>query len=251
MPITVGTTVTSNFVSPTFSSGAFRTTFNVTVASGQNMLTVRITGTTRAPSSITFNGVALTQRVVNGDFNARVWDLLNPDVGTFALEVAASGGELFGVIATPLAGVDATTPRRTTGTSGAVTGTSTITLTTVADDLVLDCLTSNGTSLTAAGGQTDQFNVVNGNSGTGRVAASSRFATGTSTSMTWTVSPSSGTGGAAVVYIPSSGGSSTAFDDTAFNTDAFSADAFDLGASGPAAPSAGGYRLRRAPRGGQ
>lgn len=179
MAITIGTSVTGN-VDLSGGSGSLA---NVTVAAGQNMLTVRTSAPASGgpPTSMTFNGVPLTKRteITDGNVaNCSIWDLPNPSVGTYS--IAITGGATCRVTATPLSGVATVTPRGTAATHGAFDANPAVTVVTEINDVVLDVVADNAT-MTVGAGQTAQCNNLDAFAG-----ASSILATSTSTVMTWT-----------------------------------------------------------------
>lgn len=71
-------------------------TISVTVNSGENLLSVAVTSEgDAAPSSVTYGGVALTQRqtYLGGQFRVTVYDLINPTPGTANLVANITSGD--------------------------------------------------------------------------------------------------------------------------------------------------------------
>ncbi len=120
-------------------------------------------------NTVTYNGINLTQLVVNFSDNynfAEIWYLdpsLNPADGNYDVVVTIDGGHnnkmTVGVIT--VTGVDQTTPIDT-GTVQSASGTSidnTLTVTSASDDLVMDIATSHSSSVTPDGSQTELWDL--------------------------------------------------------------------------------------------
>jgi hypothetical protein len=222
MPITPGSVTTSNYASPAFSSGAWRTTFNVTVSGGQNALVVCVGGLNRLPSSVTYNGSAMTLAVSQGDNFAHVYTLANPTVGTLPVEVVFNSGLVWFVAAQPLAGADTAALVRTT-TQNAGFGTSRSgTLTTVVDDYVVGVVSveSAGASITTSQTLLSSGSGNNGIDNTSAAAAATT-ATTTSTALGFT-HPSAWSYAAFAVIAPSGGGGASSLGNAGINCGLFS-----------------------------
>ena len=182
-------------------------TVSVTVPSGTEMLVVRTVTAFSAPYDITYNGSALTSRVSESDSNSRassIWDLESPTAGTHNV-VISCGDNTVPLIVTALQGIDTGTPRGTPQSHAGYASSRTITLTTTAGDLCLDIF-SSGASVTADGSQTTQWS--GAGVGSDFAGASSKIASGSSTTMLWS-------GGAfsvlvGIPYVMGAGGGSVA-----------------------------------------
>jgi hypothetical protein len=120
----------------------------------------------RTVSSITYNGVGLTQvsgaQAQNGTRYVDVWYLINPASGSNTVLVTLSGGELnCGALASSYTGVDQT---MAIGTAAAANGNSTapsVSVSAATDDLVADFLTiEHAGTLTVGAGQTSRHNAI-------------------------------------------------------------------------------------------
>lgn len=163
-------------------------TWNHTVASGSDRcLVVRVPGWLNAGTitNVTYGGTALTQIAASGDSaasdEAQIWYLTNPPVGTAAVEVTISGNYYGKPESRCYDGVRQTSSL--TGSAGVGTGGPSRAVTTEADCLVLDCVSSDGTPLLAVGANQTQHYAQDGVQDS---YASEETATGTSVTMSWT-----------------------------------------------------------------
>lgn len=121
-------------------------------------------------SGITYNGVSLSfiansfEQVSDGGgnfLNVEAYELSNPPVGTFTLQISFTDG-IFdgGAVAYTLAGVDNGTPHGTAVSSSGSDTTPTATVSSQSDGLVLDIVSRlyDGDSLAVGADQTDQYN---------------------------------------------------------------------------------------------
>ncbi len=159
--------ITSNgTATSTQTTGATNLTWSHTVNSGTDRVLIvelSIDGLGAGVSSVTYGGVAMTQ-VGRGAANhaVEIWSLVNPTVGTanviasFGATTAAAGG------ATTFNGVNQGTP---TGTFASASGTGTtasVTVSSVAGDLVIDAQYWKDTSANLVGaGQISQWSASN------------------------------------------------------------------------------------------
>jgi hypothetical protein len=163
-------------------------------------------------TGVTFGGVALTLvgELIDGGCNndaVDIWRLLSPTASTADIVVSFTGGtNPTGVVinARSWFGVNQTTPFGAfSSNSGYGTSpTASVAITSVSGDLVLDCLNGNNNTGTATVGgiQAQDFNTNYSNSA---IAAGSHLtASGTSSTMSWNISSTSGVcwaqGGAAM-----------------------------------------------------
>ena len=171
-----------------------------TVGAGTNreiIVGVVSDGTVNLPSSVTWNGSALTligtvQNATYGDSdkNAKVsvWALKAPTSGTHTISVTLASGSAFVAGATSFTGVDQTTPysgfTTTTGTSGVTTLTEP-----AGSGLFLDFIGvyGGGSSVTPVS-QTLRWNQATGNQDNDAIGGSSSKTTGGTTS--WTLGSS-------------------------------------------------------------
>ena len=196
--ITMGTGVSSGY------STSSPLAFNVTIpsnAGGHVALVVNITGQNGA-TSCTYNGTSMTSLGAAKADGAAVWKaqqfiLINPtaDGAAHSLSCTATGTEskrmeylraaCFGVNQTGTVGNSWRTPPTATNDGGSGTTTSTITATTVTNDVVVDN-TSVYNPPSRWGTQTQLFNGNNLGGNALYQGVSNFTATGVSTTMTWT-----------------------------------------------------------------
>lgn len=173
-------------------------TFSHTTSGNERFLFVCVShwngGAPRQASSITYGGQALTlgrrEKNAVGDDTAEMWYLNNPPSGANNVVVTMNGttqGWKIGAIS--FSGVNQTTPLGTwTGANGTATP-ATISVASASGDIVIDCLEyfSDGTASPSVGAnQTTHYS----DEATQDVwgASSRETATGTSTTMNWTLS---------------------------------------------------------------
>ena len=167
-------------------------TFSYTTGSGSNrllMVGVSWSSTSVTVSTVTFNSVALssvgTSYYSGQARRVQIWRLLAPAASTTANVVVTFSGAVYGVAgAVDFAGVDQCTPLGTALGATGNTGTATVSPTSVAGDLVFDTVAA-GTALTVNGSQAPQWNIGDGTNIYG--GASTKTATGTTTTMSWTL----------------------------------------------------------------
>ena len=183
MALTQTTAASVSLATSSYDTTFYNTT-SVTVASGETMLMVRIVGPATQPSGVLFNSVALTSVASQGDGNTRgvsVWELENPSVGTYTLRVEATADRTYRLLVTTLNGNGDAVVRGTAVSASGFNTTPTVTVTTVASDLVFD-VGNTIASPTVGAGQTQQMNVDTYSVG------SLETASGTSTVMSWSMS---------------------------------------------------------------
>ena len=201
MAITSNVT-TSYAATLAWNGSIFSNTLSYTVPAGANVLVLRLAGS-GGPDGITHNGKALNEvaSVNDGDQgNIRIWELLNPDVGTFDLVISrAASSRTYRGFATCLSGVN--TGVASTFVTAAVYGTSTsAAVTTTADNFVLDIINIK-TTQTATVGAGQTVDATAAASITNYHAyGSTEVATTTSTAMSWTFDISERTSQVAVAY---------------------------------------------------
>ena len=179
---------------------------SVTVPSGTTLLLVRKAGA-YSPLTLADLGANAGTRVIYAtDSNLRFiecWQIDAPASGSQTVSLRTAGGTRdFYVRIDALSGVE-TTPRDA-DTIGSYGSDRSVTLTTVAGDLVFDIITSDA-SLALADERTSQYNDSPAIDAGGNVGMSTARATGTSTTMGWTHTPSF-TALLAVAYPEASGG---------------------------------------------
>ncbi len=170
--------------------------FSCTVANNPNRVSVlfvaigTVTGTT--VSSASFNGVSYGASICSitetsgSDMKLIGYLLKQPDVGTFTVSVTLSdSAPSAGAGVVNFYGVNQTTPNRTPATAGALTGNPTVAVTTSVGDLVVDAAYEWNSSPTAGTDQTARFLTQVG-SDPEDMAGSTKTATTTSTTMSWT-----------------------------------------------------------------
>ena len=182
-------------------SGAFSSTWNgssfdasqsLTVPAGTDWLIIRQGGNTGTGyNGLTFNGSSLTLGVTqsNGNSNgSHIWVLQSPTIGT--LDLYGNSG---GYQRTDFLVVDAVSNagaiRGYASSGGYSFGSRSVSITTEADDLVLDLMATAASEPTL----TPNTGQIAGTATFGRQRSSSKTATGTSTTMGWTHSPNSWT----------------------------------------------------------
>jgi len=165
---------------------------SLTVPAGTDWLIIRQGGTNgQVLDVLTFNGSSLTLGVSQGDANgngSHIWFLQSPTIGTFDL-YGNSGSSERTVFITVDAVSNAGAIRGYASGGGYSFGSRSVSITTEADDLVLDlmAITSSEPTLTPNAGQ------IAGTATFDRQRPSSKTATGASTTMGWTHSPNSWT----------------------------------------------------------
>jgi len=201
MPVVLSNTTNKAFAT-SWNGSSFDDTTSYTVVAGTDVLSVRLGGVVKNPQTIEFNGVALLLRVEEGDTNsnkARIYDLVNPPIGTYDLYINTGGnGRSYVLSIASLSGVDTTSPVGDIDSAGGWGANRALTLTTAIDDFVIDLLVSQ--TATVGTGQVVQLLNVDESS------ASFEIAVGSSTTMGWSHA-AFWSAIAAVVYQPSAGGS--------------------------------------------
>lgn len=195
----------------TYQLTASTTTVSHTVRDGANrFMLVELMGRFDSVTSVTYNGSAINA-VVGSSVGAgaagtthrqvAMYYLVAPTVGTASLVVTVSGNNQGTVRVRNMVDVDQSTPLRSQGggnfaasASGASSTSDTLSVTSVAGDLVLDLIAVSTTGTIGAG----QTRAGYGTQPTNQYA-STKVATGTSESMAWTYS--SGTFGHCAISI--------------------------------------------------
>jgi hypothetical protein len=195
MSITLSNTSSQSVTLDDYNGSDFFKSVSFNVPSGSEVLTVRFGGSSSAASSVTYDGDALTQLLYRSDGGTRAsqfWERKNPSSGTNNLIIENSGSRTYQVIITSLSGVN-TAVTGDSEASNIYASSISSTLTTIADDLVLDVVVSGQTATAGAGQTTQALNA-------GNTSASSKTATTTSTTMSWTQSVADRFALCAVVY---------------------------------------------------
>ena len=206
---------------PTLSTGSTSTTgtlssgtslsFSHTTGSGSNRLLlvgVSFNGSAaRTVSSVTFNSIALSLVGTSYQSNSRrveIWRLVAPTASTTANVVvtfAAGTGTLYAVAgAMTFAGVNQCNPLGTFLSATGAASPVSVVPTTVADDLVFDTVVAGDSTLAFGPGQAEQWNASQGTNVRG--SASTETASGTSTTMDWTMGTSGAWASGAVPIKP-------------------------------------------------
>lgn len=163
-----------------WNGSSFSSTHSITVSAGQDYLIVRLGAATPPAMTITYGGSALAALSWVSDTNSRtagIYVLATPPAGTADLIIDTGGGSRSGQ-----ACVDEASGISAIGTPDAFGGfrvNSSATLATAAGDIVIDLLSADQIA-TAGAGQITQ--VIN----TNNFSASSKTATATSTTLSWT-----------------------------------------------------------------
>ncbi|UCC45002.1 MAG: DUF4347 domain-containing protein, partial [Candidatus Zixiibacteriota bacterium] len=160
------------------------------------------TGDPDRPSSMSYNGVALTQVGVQtgtGQNRMEIWSLVAPDIGTHNLTINWSGepsGASLGIIT--FTGVDQTTPL---GTFASATGSGTsgsVNVTSAAGELVFGSVmvSASNQDLIPGGSQTEQWDIIGGSANGG--GSTEVGAPTVTTSWSWTSSANWAIGGVSI-----------------------------------------------------
>lgn len=152
------------------------------------VVSVRMTGGMTV-SSITYNGVNLSLIVgANNTGRAEMWGLVNPDSGTHNIVITMSGSSIIISGASSYYGAAQEGQFAVFGSGVNLNTAPTLTLTTVLDDLMVDCLSGiSGGSVTPAGGQNARWDDAEG---TIFAQSSDKEATSTSTTISYTLGTS-------------------------------------------------------------
>jgi uncharacterized repeat protein (TIGR01451 family) len=184
-------------------SAANTTTLAHTTANTDNRILLVSVGmnirnaTATAVASVTYGGVALTRlnavTDAGPDTRTEVWYLLAPPTGANNVVVTAGGitpGQNVEALvgATTFSGVSQTAPP--SAARAGQNSPATVTIPTASGDTIIDFVSARETvTLDAAGAQTEGFNISTGGSNDDvQAATSQRLATGSSTTMSWSVS---------------------------------------------------------------
>lgn len=173
------------------------------IAASADMLVLRIIGDDSTPSSVTYDGVALTERVAIVDGNtakSRIWDLASPASGANDIVITSVSGASFLVVVCTLDSVDLVTPGRNVASSnGWISSVSNAVVSTV-DAIVLDVISVVDTVLATA--DEDQAETTTAEAAkTGVIAyTSEKVATTTSTTMSWSMDDANRVSHVAISY---------------------------------------------------
>jgi len=194
----IGSIVLNKTLTTAWNGATYDDTTSYTVAVGVDLLSIRLGGPWMTPPTITYNGVTVPQRIAANDSNSEqviIYDIINPSSGANDIVVDSGGAAGTWVMSVQsLDGVNTASPvRGSPASSGGFVANSSLVMTTVSDDYVVDVLSSP--SATVGTGQAAQLLNISG------VSASSETATTVSTTMSWTHSELRAVI-AAVVYKP-------------------------------------------------
>ncbi len=205
------------FGTPDSNGGA--TTFAATCAVGSNLLLVGIVSNhasiRRTVSSVTYNGVAMTRvdAQIWGSFgNTELWYLLNPTADgvshNVVITMSGTGANVM-ACAIDVSGVDGTTPLGTAVKASGTGTTVTVTASSAAGEVVVDCAGSpgdagpSGFGYSAVGaGQTMIENTQSGTTASDALIGMSREAGAASVVMSWTQGAAKAYGTVAVPLKP-------------------------------------------------
>jgi hypothetical protein len=161
--ITPCSALTRGTVASGYPSSSFATTYTLpyTALSGTNrLLIVRVSTISSDPTSVTYNGSALTKytSASNGTTRASIWYLLNPPAGT-AYDVIVTGASGFRPIvgATSYINANQTTPFGTAVSSAFSSSSPSVTVSSVTGGEVIDVIHSQF-NYSVGSGQTLQYN---------------------------------------------------------------------------------------------
>lgn len=175
----------------TYVSGSSTSLAHTVGTSDNRLLLVGISTRDRSVTSVTYSGtpMILVGTINNGiDARITIYRLINPPSGTANVVVNFSGSTSKGAVisATSFRGVDQTDPLRTFNSAIGTSTTPSVSISSVAGDLVYDVLSKRNTGTSAPGSsQTERLDL---SSGEIRGAGSTAPATTTSTTMSWTIS---------------------------------------------------------------
>ena len=193
-------------------SGAGPFTWAHTCAGSDRILLVKVAhyDSSDTVSSVTYGGVALTAvpgaSTANGQYRIGWYYLLAPGAGTANIVVTVTGSVFdFGGAGLSLTGVHQTVPFGTPVTATGTDTTPTVTVSSAADELVVDGLIIiHGGTLSVGAGQTSRWNAI-GLSGFIKYAGSTEGGAA-STEMSWTNSSSQTWAMVAIPVKPVGGG---------------------------------------------
>lgn len=176
-------------------------TFAHTCTGSNRLLVVAVCndedGSAVTVSSVTYNGVGLTERITVARSNAQrasLWYLTAPATGANNVVVTISASQEFVAAAVSFTGVHQTTPLGTAASANGTSGTATVDISSATDELVLDAVSVNqigATTYTIGAGQTQRWAKIAIGTANPLVDARGSTEVGASTTtMSWTVSPS-------------------------------------------------------------
>jgi len=119
----------------------------------------------------------------------QIWQLLAPPVATANVTITINPAKNIAAGAVSYFGVDQTTPLGTPVTNAGTASPATVTVSSARGELVVDAVSVDGDalSLTAAAGQTQQYNTETGTKGGNIIAGGSTKAGAASVTMSWTL----------------------------------------------------------------
>lgn len=173
-------------------------TFSHTCSGSQRLLIVSVCndedGSAVNVSSITYAGVALTQRITATRSNfgrASLWYLVNPASGANNVIVTLASAQEWTAAAVSFTGVNQTTPLGTAASANGFGSTASVNVSSASDELVYDTVNVNGpVTLTAGASQTSRWTREASTSSTVVVDSGGSTETGAATTtMSWGVSP--------------------------------------------------------------
>ena len=219
MPITVfhERTETALMGGPeTWNGSTHEAIMSVTVPTGANFLAVVFAGAWTG-YTVFYNGIPLSLSHEGDDSNTqltRFFYLVNPPVGTFNLTTNSASTSQWRATAVPMGGVDTTNPIRSIASVTTSSTNPVATATTIAGDVVLGVCSSVEAIINNANNIVLN-NVVDSVSR----STSYRYATGTSTTLSWTFLGGFNTQVAAAIR-PATNGETLLFQDDFTDTDA-------------------------------
>jgi hypothetical protein len=168
-------------------------TYSHTVGAGENRVLLVMMGiddsTPGFPSSVTYNGVSLTQLGGLGSANSPMltdgWFLVNPDTGTHDIVITKDSGRPTASSAISMFGALTPLQADSDGNFADAATSAPLTLDASASGMLFDCITTSLAAPTADGSQT-AFGAANNFSGTIDYSSSYKTVAAGTPSMTWT-----------------------------------------------------------------
>ncbi len=150
-----------------------------------DFMVVTVTTKDKSISSVTYNGVGLTQAgtITSNSMRVALFYLVAPATGAHNVVVTASGSTEIDAGAETYIGVDQATPVGAAVTASNQSATATVTVVSAAGELVVDAVGVIQTTVTVGAGQTQRHNRV----GTNNANGSSTEAGAASVTMSWTL----------------------------------------------------------------
>lgn len=207
--------VTDDFQTVYDTSGKTSRVWSHTCAAGASLLLVRVCTSGGSSFAATYGGQSMTLIAEYGIGTAKVvfFGLVSPPSGANNVSVTWTG-TIYGFYASQsFFGVDLSTPWRTGAGANGSSTTPSVSVTAYADDVVLDALTvDRATPSAAAGaGQTEQWDAAIGSTSFRVAGSRENPSSGSSVTMSWTLGSSAVWELYAVALVPDQGDSGFTF----------------------------------------